>query len=276
MDSHSSQERPLHRIALELEYEGSNFCGWQRQASPELPSIQGQLEQALSRIADEPVGVHCAGRTDRGVHASGQVVHFDSPVDRGTRAWVVGTNSLLPDTIRVRWSHNVPSEFHARFSATSRRYLYLLYESRIRSSHADRLASQVPCQLDVQAMHEAAGHLLGEHDFSAFRAAGCQSNTPWRFIEWLKVRRRNSFIVIDVQANAFLQHMVRNIVGMLLEVGRGGRPPGWARELLQGRDRTAGAVTAPANGLYLVKVNYPAELQLPDSALGPIFLQPYP
>ena len=276
MDSHSAQERQLYRIALELEYDGSPYCGWQRQMSPELPSIQGQLEQALSSIAGNQIIVSCAGRTDKGVHASGQVVHFDTPVDRGVKAWVKGTNSLLPAQIRVTWARKVPLEFHARFSATSRRYFYLIYESRIRSAHFDCLATQVPFELDVEAMHQAAQHLLGEHDFSAFRASGCQSSTPWRSIHWMNVVRWNRFIVVDVQANAFLQHMVRTMVGMLLEVGRGVESTDWAKELLQSRDRTAGAKTAPPNGLYFVRANYSAEYNLPESSLGPIFLQHYP
>ncbi|MBT8147563.1 MAG: tRNA pseudouridine(38-40) synthase TruA [Gammaproteobacteria bacterium] len=276
MDSQSTQERQLYRVALGLEYDGSPYCGWQRQLAPELPSIQHQLEQALSRIVSEPTKVFCAGRTDKGVHASGQVVHFETPVDRGKKAWVTGTNSLLPASIRVRWAHDVPPEFHARFSATYRRYLYLINESRIRSAHIDHLVTHVPFQLDVQGMHEAGQFLLGEHDFSSFRAAGCQSNTPWRCINWLNIRRRNRFIVVDIKANAFLQHMVRNIVGALLEVGRGTESAGWVKELLESRDRTAGAVTAPANGLYFVRAGFPAEYDLPESTLGPIFLQPYP
>jgi len=276
MDSQPSQERQLFRTALELEYDGSSYCGWQRQSSPALTSVQGELEQALSRIADRQISVFCAGRTDKGVHASGQVVHFETLVDRGEKAWVAGTNSLLPASIRVKWAHNVPLDFHARFSATSRRYLYLIYESRIRSAHFDRFATHVPLELDVEAMHKAAQYLLGEQDFSAFRAAGCQSTTPWRCIHWLKVLRKNRFIVVDVQANAFLQHMVRNIAGMLLEVGFGAQPASWAQELLENRDRTAGAVTAPARGLFFVKANYPARYDLPDSTLSPIFLQPYP
>jgi tRNA pseudouridine38-40 synthase len=276
MASQPPQEQHPYRIALELEYDGSSYCGWQRQLSPELPSVQLQLEQALSSVADQPVTVFCAGRTDKGVHASGQVIHFEASLDRGAKAWVVGTNSLLPSSIKIRWAHNVPAEFHARFSATSRRYLYVIYESRIPSAHMDRLVTHVPFELDVAAMHRAGQNLLGEHDFSAYRAAGCQASTPWRSIQWLNVVRKNRFIIVDVQANAFLQHMVRNIVGMLLEVGRGLRHSDWGRELLSSCDRTAGAVTAPARGLYFAKANYPADYGLPSGPLGPIFLQPYP
>ena len=276
MNSQPAQDRPVHRIALELEYDGSSFCGWQRQAAPELPTVQDRLEQALSSIVGERIAVFCSGRTDKGVHASGQVVHFDTPIDRGAKAWVVGSNSLLPSAIRVKWAHNVPGDFHARFSAKSRRYLYLLYESRIDSAHFDRYATRVSATLDVRAMHEAGQYLLGENDFSAFRAAGCQSRSPWRAIHWLNVERRNRLVVVDIQANAFLQHMVRNIVGMLLEVGQGAQPPAWAGELLVGRDRTAGAATASARGLFFVRADYPEEFGLPQSPLGPLFLQPYP
>jgi tRNA pseudouridine38-40 synthase len=276
MENQPAPEPALQRVALELEYDGSPFWGWQRQSSPELPTIQARLEEALSSIAASPVSVFCAGRTDRGVHATGQVVHFETPVDRGEKAWVVGSNSLLPPSIRVRWARNVPADFHARFSALARRYLYLIYESRIASAHLTQLASRVPCELDVEAMHRAGQQLLGEHDFSAFRATGCESRTPWRTVQWLNVLRRHGFIVVDIQANAFLQHMVRNIVGMLLEVGRGLQAPGWAAELLAGQDRTAGAMTAPPRGLYLARVSYPADLQFPTGPPGPHFLQPYP
>jgi len=275
MDDQSSEKQKAHRIALELEYDGSSYCGWQRQLSPELPSVQVHVERCLSSIADEPVTVFCAGRTDKGVHASGQVIHFETNKDRGDKAWVVGVNSLLPASIRVRWAHEVRADFHARFSAISRRYLYLLHESRIQSAHMHQLVTQVPFELDVEAMQRAGQNLLGEHDFSAFRAAGCQASTPWRSVHWLNVVRINRFVVVDVQANAFLQHMVRNIVGMLLEVGRGMQLPDWGRELLISRDRTAGAITAPAQGLYFVKADYPTEFGLPESDLGPIFLQPF-
>lgn len=276
MDGQPEQERELHRVALELEYDGSSFCGWQRQLSPELPTVQATLEKALSKIADSPITVFCAGRTDRGVHATGQVVHFDTPVDRGRRAWEKGVNSMLPETVRVRWAQPVPPSFHARFSATARRYLYLIYEADFQSTHLAGKATRITFTPDIEAMQQAGQYLLGEHDFSAFRAAGCQSRTPQRCISWLNVGRRNRFIVVDIQANAFLQHMVRNIVGMLLEVGRGARPALWSLELLRGRDRRLAAKTAPADGLYLVRADYPVAFSLPDSSLGPVFLQPYP
>lgn len=264
------------RIALGVEYNGRQFAGWQRQGAPELPTVQACLEEALAYIADHPVRVHCAGRTDAGVHATGQVVHFDCAIDRGERAWLRGTNSRLPDSIRVIWARPVAPEFHARFSALARRYLYLLYCNPVAPAIGSGLVTTVPWVLDVAAMHKAGQYLLGEHDFSAFQAAGCQSATPNRCVHWLRVYSHHRFVVVDVQANAFLQHMVRNLVGMLLQIGQGLRAPEWSRELLRGRDRTQGAVTAPADGLYLVQVTYPDAFGVPAAALGPAFLQPYP
>lgn len=276
MDGQTADARPLYRFALEVEYDGSSYSGWQRQFSPQLPTVQGYLEEALSRVADAPITVFCAGRTDRGVHATGQVVHFESPVERSSKAWVLGTNSGLPVSIRVRWAQPVSVDFHARFSALARRYLYLIYEEDLLSTHLFGRATRVADSLNIEAMQQAGRLLEGEHDFSAFRAAGCQSNSPWRCVHWLRVLHHHRFIVVDIQANAFLQHMVRNIVGMLLEVGKGAREPDWAGELLSGRDRTAGAMTAPAHGLYLVRASYPGQFNLPESSLGPLFLQPYP
>jgi len=271
----ASSNKPTFRIALEIEYDGSHFAGWQKQADPELPTVQQRMESALSKIADAPVSLICAGRTDRGVHATGQVVHFDCELDRGNKAWVIGANSLLPSSIRIKWAQLVANDFHARFSATARRYLYLLYDTKIAPALLVNQLTHVAQQLDIKAMDKAADYLLGENDFSSFQASGCQSKSSCRCIHWLKVARKNSYIIIDIQANAFLQHMVRNIVGMLLEVGRGDRNPSWAKELLQKQDRTAGGVTAPANGLYLIKVTYPEDFNLPGTDLGPSFLHPY-
>lgn len=266
-----------HRIALGVEYDGSGFSGWQRQASPELPTVQAAVESALSSVADHAVSLICAGRTDSGVHATGQVVHFDCRVDRGQRAWVAGSNSQLPESVRIKWASTpMPQEFHARFSATARRYLYLLYDANVAPAILVGQLTHTRAKLDLLAMQEAAQYLLGEQDFSSFRAAGCQSKTANRCVHWLTVQRRNNFIVIDVQANAFLQHMVRNIVGMLLDIGSGIKPPLWAKELLMAKDRTAGSATAGARGLYLVNVQYPQRFSLPQLALGPVFLQPYP
>jgi len=263
------------RFALEIEYDGHGFCGWQKQLSPPLPTVQSCLESAISRVADRDVSVICAGRTDRGVHATGQVIHFESDIDRGEKAWTIGVNSLLPASIRVRQSRVVNASFHARFSALSRRYLYVIYESDIAPALMAHQLTHVRSELDVDAMHLAGQYLLGENDYSAFRAAGCQSKTPYRCVHWLNVKRKGRFIVVDIQADAFLQHMVRNIVGVLLEIGKKLQKPQWARELMQSRDRTLGAITASPCGLYLAEVKYPSEYNLKVSELAPCFLQPY-
>jgi len=260
------------RIALCIEYDGAAFHGWQRQGSPLLPTVQGALEGALTKIADSPVRTFCAGRTDSGVHATAQVVHFDCPVDRGQKAWVMGSNSLLPDTVRVQWARTVGEQFHARFSALSRRYRYIVYQHSVAPALFSRQLTHVREPLNEKSMHEAAQALLGEHDFSAFRAAGCQANSPWRCVNHMSVRRSGHFVVIDIEANAFLQHMVRNIAGALLAVGTGDYPVNWPGELLAGRDRTRSAATASPFGLYLVGVSYPAGMGLPETPLGPCFL----
>ncbi len=249
---------PSNRIALSLEYDGSFFSGWQKQSNPELDTVQQGLETALSQIADEPVTVTCAGRTDAGVHATSQVVHFDCSNARDHEAWVRGSNSLLPAAIRVLDSAMVDSEFSARFSALSRRYIYVLHHGNIPSAFLHGKVTALRESVDVDAMSEAGQQLIGEHDFSSFRAAGCQSNSPFRNVSELSVRQQGEFILVEICANAFLQHMVRNIVGALLEAGRGERPPSWLGQLLAAQDRTLGAVTAPPVGLYLVQVEYPA------------------
>ncbi|MFM1897267.1 MAG: hypothetical protein RLZZ385_2341 [Pseudomonadota bacterium] len=270
-----SNPRTPRRVAIGVEYDGSRFAGWQLQGDPARPTVQLALEQALAKVADHPVRLHCAGRTDSGVHATGQVAHFDCAVDRGEKAWVMGTNSQLPDTVRVVWARAVDEDFHARFSAVARRYLYLLTIAPVASAILAGKVTHWRQGLDVAAMHAAGQLLLGENDFSAFRAAGCQSRSASRCVHWLNVGEHNRFIVVDIQANAFLQHMVRNVVGVLLEIGGGRQPPGWAGELLRGRDRSSGGVTAPPDGLYLVQVSYPERFGLPQLPLGPLFLQPY-
>jgi tRNA pseudouridine38-40 synthase len=252
------------RIALGVEYDGTPFCGWQRQRHS--PSVQAELERAISRVADMPVTIHCAGRTDTGVHATGQVVHFDAPVEREPKGWVLGTNSNLHEAVSVRWAVETGDDFHARFSAVERRYRYLILNSRTRSALHRHRACVVHGVLDVSAMQAAADLLVGEHDFSAFRAAGCQAKTPVRDLRRLSVRRSGRWLVIDVTANAFLQHMVRNIAGLLIHVGNGDAPPGIAGEILAGRDRTRSAAAAPPDGLFLTAVTYPSHFGLPDPA----------
>lgn len=260
------------RIALGVEYNGAAFHGWQRQSAPAIATVQAALEQALSRVADQAISVNCAGRTDAGVHGTGQVVHFESTIDRGEKAWVRGTNSHLPAQIRVQWARVVPDDFHARHSALSRRYRYIIHTGPIRPAALVQQLTHIKEELDVTRMHQAGQHLLGENDFSAFRAAGCQSRTPMRCINELSVTRQRRFIVLEVEANAFLLHMVRNIAGALIEVGAGRQAPDWTGQVLATRDRTQNAVTARPDGLYLVNVSYPERFALPVLPLGPCFL----
>ncbi len=263
----------VKRIAVGIEYDGAAFSGWQKQLSPQQPTIQQQVEKALSQIVDEPIVTTCAGRTDSGVHATCQVIHFDTPVDRGSKAWLMGGNSLLPDSIRIQWSRSVSDDFHARFSATARRYFYVIHQRDIASAILSRRVTHVRETLDLEAMQVAAQHLLGEKDFSSFRAAGCQSKSASRNVMQARVFRQGAFIVLDIQADAFLQHMVRNIVGSLLEVGRGQRPVDWIAELLAEKDRRKAAMTASPHGLYLVEVDYPPEFGLPSGPRLPSFLE---
>ncbi|MBY5993767.1 tRNA pseudouridine(38-40) synthase TruA [Ferrimonas balearica] len=258
------------RIALGIEYDGHGYYGWQRQR--EVVGVQQRLEEAIAKVANHPVEVACAGRTDAGVHATGQVVHFDAQFDRRPAAWTLGLNANLPDGIAVRWAQPVSDEFHARFSATARRYRYVIYNHRLRPGILRHGVSHYHTPLDAERMHRAGQQLLGENDFSAFRAIQCQSRTPWRNIHHLNVSRHGQYVIIDIKANAFVHHMVRNIVGSLMEVGLGNQPEAWIAELLAGKDRTLAAATAKAAGLYLVEVDYPDAFGLPKAIPGPLFL----
>ncbi len=258
------------RIALGIEYDGHGYYGWQRQR--EVVGVQERLEAAIAKVANHPVEVACAGRTDAGVHATGQVVHFDAQFDRRPAAWTLGLNANLPDGIAVRWARDVSDEFHARFSATARRYRYIIYNHRLRPGILRHGVSHYHHPLDEERMHEAGQLLLGENDFSAFRAIQCQSRTPWRNVHHLRVSRQGQYVIIDIKANAFVHHMVRNIAGSLMEVGMGNRPVEWIAELLAGKDRNLAAATAKAEGLYLVEVDYPESFGLPKSEPGPLFL----
>lgn len=251
------------RIALGIEYDGSAYSGWQTQLNPRLSTVQESLEQALSKVADVPVTVLCAGRTDAGVHARGQVVHFETAASRPLKAWIHGVNANLARTIAVRWASQVPADFHARFSAVSRRYRYLVSNTAVRPALYSNFLTHHHNVLNVDLMHEAAQSLLGENDFTSFRAAGCQSRTPMRHVSEISVRRRHELVCIEIEANAFLLHMVRNIVGTLLEIGQGDQPVAWMGELLALKDRTRAAPTAPPQGLTLMQVRYPAVFGLP-------------
>jgi len=255
------------RIALGIEYNGQHFFGWQAQEN--LATIQGSLESALSRIADEPIKVFCAGRTDAGVHATGQVVHFDTSASRQMAAWTFGTNALLPPEIAVCWAIYVDADFHARYTAVSRRYRYFIYNYPARPAILSGRVAWHYGPLNINAMHQAGQYLLGEQDFSAFRSAQCEAKTPMRNIQSLTVTRSNDYVVIEVSANAFLHHMVRNIVGVLLEVGSDAKEPQWVRAVLESKDRRQAAVTADAAGLYLIKVAYPGKYIFPER--NPIF-----
>ncbi len=249
------------RFALGVEYDGAGFCGWQRQ--PDVPSVQEALESALGGVAGEAVTVTAAGRTDRGVHASGQVVHFDTQAQRPLSAWVRGANALLPREVAVLWVQPVPDAFHARFCAHSRSYHYLLLNHAVRNALMAGRWGWYHLPLDLSLMRQGAQRLLGHHDFSAFRAAECQAKSPLKTVLHSEVMREGELLQFSFTADAFLQHMVRNMVGALVAVGAGRKPPSWISDLLESRDRTLGAPTFPADGLYLTGVSYGEEWQLP-------------
>jgi len=250
------------RLAMGVEYDGTLYHGWQYQ--PHAPSVQERLNAAISAVADETINCIGSGRTDTGVHARGQVVHFDAGAERSSRAWLLGINSNLPDDINILWIKEIDAEFHARYSALKRSYRYSILNRPVRSALARHRAWWVRRPLDVTAMAVAARCLLGSHDFTSFRAAGCQSHTPVRNMLHIDVTRRRDWIFVDCQANAFLHHMVRNILGSLVEIGLGDRPVEWMQELLEARDRKLAGITAPAAGLVLTRIKYPEHFGLDD------------
>lgn len=260
------------RIALGVEYDGSAFRGWQVQ--PGGGTVQDALQDALQKIAGVKIKVACAGRTDAGVHATGQVVHFDTNVGRPLTAWVRGVNTFLPPAVAVRWAQAVPEDFHARFSARGRRYRYILVNRAQRVGVWHGRVGWYHHALDVKVMQLAADRMLGEHDFSAFRAAECQARSPVRTLRRFDVRRSGDGVIFDLEADAFLHHMVRNLVGSLVYVGQGRHPAQWMDELLQSRDRRLAAPTFAADGLYLVGVEYEPHWGLPHG--GEIFLPELP
>jgi len=251
------------RIALGVEYDGRGFCGWQSQAAG--CGVQDALERALARVASHAVRVVAAGRTDSGVHASAQVVHFDTDADRPLSAWTRGTNAALPDAVAVHWASRVPDAFHARFAATGRAYTYLLLNRPARPGLAAGRVGWFHRTLDIDRMREAAHLLLGTHDFSAFRAAECQADTPVKTLRRLDIGRQGELIVLHVAADAFLHKMVRNLVGSLVYVGKGKHAPAWMGELLAARDRTRAAPTFAPDGLYLTAVEYDSAWNLPSA-----------
>ena len=269
-------DRPIGdgRVAIVFEYDGRNFHGWQFQKSG-VRTVEGELSRAVAKVADHPVDLVCAGRTDAGVHASYQVAHFETPSTRNLRSWVMGINTALPYDVTVHWAGPGLADFHARFSATYRRYRYIIHNQAVRAGIQQGQVSWIYRQLDAGRMDQAAQFLVGEHDFSAFRAAGCQSRSPVRFLEAISVTRKGQFVILDVQANAFLHHMVRNIAGALIAVGSDQRRVEWIREILESRDRRLAGVTAPPHGLYLVDVGYPGEFGIPAAECGPGFAAPW-
>ena len=250
------------RIALGIEYDGTAYNGWQRQKTG--LGVQQRVEEALQAVANHPVEVTCAGRTDTGVHATGQVVHFDTTSTRDDRGWLLGANSNLPDDISVTWAQQVSDDFHARFSATGRNYRYRILNRLERSAIHRQWAWWIYQPLDTERMHAAAQQLRGEHDFSAFRAAGCRANTADRNISHIAVAREGDWVTLTVSANAFLQHMVRNITGTLVAVGLGEQSVAWLAEVLESLDRKQGGIAAPPHGLTLVSVDYPDDCAVPS------------
>lgn len=266
----ASWHKYMTRIAMGIEYDGTAFRGWQTQ-QPGVRTVQTCLEAALSRVADQPIAVHAAGRTDAGVHAREQVVHFDTTANRSERAWILGSNVNLPPDIAVHWAQPVDANFHARFRAIARHYRYRILVSRTRSAlHRDR-AVWVHTPLDLARMQQAGAALVGEHDFSSFRAVACQAKSPVRRLHYLHLTEEDGIITLHVGANGFLHHMVRNIAGVLMTIGRGDAPVAWASEVLAARDRTAGGVTAPPQGLYFVRADYPDTFALPQQEQVELF-----
>lgn len=261
----------MQRVALAIEYKGTNFHGFQTQPNG-VKTVQQALEKALSKVADEAITLVCAGRTDAGVHATNQVIHFDTLAKRLPKAWVMGTRPHLPDSVSVKWAKDVAPNFHARFSALNRTYRYLISDAKTSSALLHDQITWSSRPLDVEKMREGAAHLVGKHDFTSFRATQCQAKSPIRQIHYMHIIRRGDLVVIEVQANAFLHHMVRNMVGVLMAVGVGDKPASWVGKVLAAKNRSAGGVTSRPFGLYLVSVDFPSEFDLPKLLPGPLFL----
>lgn len=261
-----------YRYVLCVEYAGAAYKGWQSQKDQKVATVQGCVEKALSVVANERVSVVCAGRTDAGVNGTYQIIHFDSYAKREPRAWVMGANSNLPGDIAIKWAQPINERFHARFSALERRYRYLILSQEVMPAVLSKGVTWTYKSLNLELMKQGARHLVGEHDFTSYRAVGCQAKSPVRTIKSLDVYQTGRLIVIDVVANAFLHHMVRNIAGVLMTIGAGEMDSDWSKRVLEAKDRRDGGITAPPYGLYFVDVKYPDEFDLPNSELGPYFL----
>ncbi len=261
-----------YTYAIGIEFIGTHYNGWQRQQ--EVDSVQERLETALSKIANEPIEVIAAGRTDAGVHASHMIAHFVTSAHRDDYNWLRGANSLLPEDIAVRWIVSMPEDFHARFKAIARRYRYVTLNQTHRFGILNGQITHEYGKLDIRTMQQAAASLMGVHDFTSFRAAHCQSNQPVRNVHFANFIEHGDLLVLDIQADGFLHHMVRNIMGTLFEIGRGEKPPEWIDELLAKKDRTLAAATASADGLYFINALYPDKFQslLPNVRLSPVWL----
>ncbi len=253
----------MAKYSAGIQYDGTSYCGWQRQSS--VTTVQQVVETAISKIANEPITIFCSGRTDTGVHAIEQIIHFESKAIRDDYAWRMGCNSSMPKDVRLMWCHTTADDFHARFSATARKYQYVIHNARTQSALIRDRVCWISQKLNEHDMHQAAQFLLGENDFSGFRASGCQAKTPYRHVHNISVDKKNDFVIVTITANAFLHHMVRNIVGSLIEVGKGRQKPQWIAHLLAEKNRTKAAATALACGLYFVKVSYPKKYNLGQS-----------
>ncbi len=258
------------RIALGVEYDGSQFFGWQRQIDDN--TIQQNVERAVSAVADTELSVQAAGRTDTGVHATEQILHFDCQRERDLKAWVMGVNTHLPHSVSILWAKEMSADFHARFSAESRRYRYVILNRSSRPALMHKKVTWIFHDLNVDDMQQAALSLVGRHDFTSYRAVACQAKSPVRTVHQIKIEQRNQFILMDIHADGFLHHMVRNIAGVLISIGKGEQDVSWSKQVLDTRDRSLGGVTAPAAGLYLVKVHYADKYKLDSVIRWPVNL----
>lgn len=254
------------RLAIGIEFSGTRYRGWQTQQAG-IPSVQATIEKALSQVANEPITLHAAGRTDAGVHATNMIAHFDTTAKRPTHGWLRGVNTLLPDDIALRWLQPMPETFHARFRAIARRYHYIILNQPYRPALLHHQVTHVYQALDWELIQQASARFLGTHDFSSFRAVACQSRQPVRHIQHLQWRQQGALWIMDIQADGFLHHMVRNIIGTLLTIGQGEQPVEWVDYLLDVKDRTQAAATAPPDGLYFVNAYYPDLFNLPQPSL---------